>query len=449
MKPLKRPHLPLQDPRVQAQLSPDAPLCVALSGGADSVALLCLLSKDPSLSAVHVHHGIRGAEADRDEAFCRMLCQEHGIPLTVLHIDAPALARERGVGLETAARDGRYAAITAHMRERQIPLLVTAHHANDQLETMLQHLLRGSGTAGLGGIPACRPLGEELWVARPLLFCTHAQLEAYLAEIGQSYIEDSTNQQPCCTRNRLRLEVTPVLEELYPGGAPAAARCAASLQEDEAYFQELAADFLRREGNTPPLAALAALPRPIFARVMRRLLPEPPQRVHMDALLAFCGKATPHAALSLPGIRVAAEGGRLCITEQLPDAEAYDIVLHEGENPLPCAGLAVVLPKGSPLPQPSSSHHKYAVQISLCSAKISGELRARTLRPGDRIRACGVNRAVRRLPGSAVSVATRARMPLLADDKGVLACPFGKNHNIRDDAYSKTDCDLDVWLLFD
>lgn len=449
MKPLKQvlPHL--QDPRRLALLSADAPLCVALSGGADSVALLCLLLGDPLLSAVHVHHGIRGAEADRDEAFCRDLCQKQGIPLTVLHIDAPALAKERGVSLETAARDGRYEAIAAHMREKQLPLLVTAHHANDQLETMLQHLLRGSGAAGLGGIPACRPLCDGIWVARPLLFCTHGQLKAYLEEMGQSYIEDSTNHQPCCTRNRLRLEVAPTLEALYPGGAAAAARCAASLQEDEAYFEELAADFLRREGDSPTLSALAALPRPIFARVMRRLLPELPQRVHIDALLAFCQKATPHATLSLPGIRVAAEGGRLCTAKQTARVAEYDIVLQEGENPLPEGGLAVVLPKGSHRTQPSSIHHKYAVQISLCSAKINGELRARTLRPGDRLLACGVNRAVRRLPGSAVSAATRARMPLLADDNGVLACPFGKNHNIRDDAYSKTDCDLDVWLLFD
>ena len=435
----------LRDPRALASLPADAPLCVGLSGGADSVALLCLLAGDPLLSAVHVHHGIRGAEADRDADFCAALCQRLGIPLTVLHIDAPALAEERGIGLETAAREGRYAAITAHLRQNSIPLLVTAHHADDQLETLLQHLLRGSGLRGLSGIPACRPLAEGILVARPLLLVTHRELTAYLEKTGQSYVEDSTNGEACCTRNSLRLSVAPLLEALYPDGARAAARAAETLREDEDYLTALAREFIQKEGREPRLTALGALPRPVFARVMRELLPTAPAQVHIEALWSLCREATPHAALSLPHVRVAVTNGRLCMEGTATGPIDYDVALRSGENLLPAGNAVVLLPHGAPPPSPA--HHRFVVQIPLCTAKIKGALRARNLRPGDKLRAGGINRAVRRLAGPAVPLSTRAAMPLLCDDAGLVACPFGKN-NVRDDVYGKEGCDTDVYLLF-
>ena len=438
----------LKSPAALAGVPVTTPTCVALSGGADSVALLCLLSDLPALSAVHVHHGIRGAEADRDANFCRALCQKRGIPLTVLHIDAPALAKAWGVGIETAARDGRYQAITAHLKKNGIPLLATAHHADDQLETLLLHLLRGTGLRGLGGIPPCRPLDDGIFVVRPLLSLTHSDLTAYLREIGQSFVEDSTNSTPCCNRNRLRMEVAPLLEALYPDCARTVARAAETLREDEAYLSHLAEAFIASEGNSPTLSALAALPRPVFARVMRLLLPTCPQQVHIDALLDFCSKATPHAALSLPGVRVMAENGRFCKVEAKPVKAQYEITLHPGENSLPSGGAVWLLQPGEELPASSRADHNFVVQIPLCRDKIKGSLRARDLRAGDKLRSCGVNRAVRRLAGADVPLSTRATMPLLVDDEGVLACPFGKNHNVRDNAYAPDRSDLTAYLLF-
>ena len=190
-------------PRVIAGLEADAPLAVALSGGADSVALLHILTSEGQgrVHALHVHHGIRGAEADRDEQFCRLLCDRLGVPLCVVHTDVPALAREKGLGLESAARLARYDAFSAFLREQELPLLVTAHHADDQLETMLQHLMRGSGLRGLCGIPAYRALAHGA-VARPLLQVTKAQILAYCEENGLEFVQDSTNDEPCCPRNR-------------------------------------------------------------------------------------------------------------------------------------------------------------------------------------------------------------------------------------------------------
>ena len=441
-----------KDPRALAGSPTDAPLCVALSGGADSVALLSLLAADAHVCAVHVHHGIRGAEADRDADFCRALAKRLGVPLPVLSIAAPALARSRGVSLETAARDGRYEAITEHLKKENVPLLVTAHHADDQLETILQHLLRGSGLSGLCGIPACRPLGDGVLVARPLLTVTRAALRDYLAAAELAHVEDSSNSEGCCTRNRLRLEVLPVLSELYPAGIEAAARCAELLSEDEAYLDSLATDFIQKEGNEPHLSALAALPRPIFARVMRKLLPSPPERVHIEALAAFCQKATPHASLSLPSATVAAEGGKLTAVREPGSFADYEVVLSEGETPLPAVdGLAIVVRNGENCEIRPNNVYKYATRLSFCSAIINGKLSVRNRRAGDRIRSGGMHKAVRRLSGQEhLPLSVRGRMPLLADDSGILAIPFTAPRAVlRDGALKKgAPRDLTVYLFF-
>ena len=222
-------------PHVLAGVDASSCVAVAFSGGADSVALLHMLATatDARLTAVHVHHGIRGEEADRDAAFCERFAASLQIPFTLIRVDVPALAAVQKSGLETAAREARYAALSTYLEENKIPLLATAHHADDQLETLLQNLLRGSGLRGLCGIPVCRPLGSAL-VTRPLLQLTKAQLLEYCAQNGLEYVTDSTNTEGCCPRNRLRLEVLPILEEIRHGASAAAARCAASLAEDEA-----------------------------------------------------------------------------------------------------------------------------------------------------------------------------------------------------------------------
>ena len=451
-KQMPTPPPGFKDPRALAGLPKGTPLCVALSGGADSVALLSLLAADAHVCAVHVHHGIRGAEADRDADFCRALAKRLGVPLTVLSIDAPALARSRGVSLETAARDGRYEAITEHLKKENIPLLVTAHHADDQLETILQHLLRGSGLSGLCGIPACRPLAHGIQVVRPLLTVTREALRDHLEKAELSHVEDSTNQQSCCTRNRLRLEVLPVLSALYPAGVEAAARCAELLLEDECYLDSLAADFVQKEGNEPHLSALAALPRPIFARVMRKILPSPPERVHIEALAAFCQKAAPHASLSLPCATVAAENGRLTVVREPSAFADYEVVLREGETPLPeIGGLAIVARSGENCEIRPNNIYKYATRLSFCSAIINGKLSVRNRRAGDRIRSGGMHKAVRRLSGQEhLPLSVRGRMPLLADDSGILAIPFTAPRAVlRDGALKKgAPRDLTVYLFF-
>ncbi len=437
----------LRDPHELACLPQDTPIAVALSGGADSVALLSLLRDRKNLVAVHVHHGIRGAEADRDAAFCRALATSLAVPFYLLQIDAPAVARETGESLETAAREARYAAITALMREKNIPLLATAHHADDQLETMLQHLLRGSGTRGLCGIPACRSLGEGLLVVRPLLAVPKAALLDYLQTEGLSYVTDSTNGELCCQRNFLRLRVLPLLAELQPNAPRMAARCAEALAGDEQYLDGLAAEFLAREGNEPHIAALRELPQPILVRVMQRLLPEPPSAVHLTAIRALFDSKKPHASLSLPPKTVLrTENGRLTVIKAAKtDKGSYQILLCHGENEIKSADALVILGGvGETIGNDLAERYRYHTTLTLCSAAVKGELLVRRREIGDVIYAGGMHKAVRRLAALRhLPPDVRARMPLLADDCGILAIPFGPT---RDRA--RKNADLKVAIYF-
>lgn len=433
-------------PHLLADLPAEAPVAVALSGGADSVALLLLLHEHPSLTAVHVHHGIRGDEADRDLAFCRALTERLAIPLHVLYVDAPARARETGKSLETAAREARYEAISALLEREQIPLLATAHHADDQLETMLQHLLRGSGLRGLCGIPACRALTNGIFVVRPLLTVPKADILAFLAKKGQDFVTDSTNAELCCQRNQLRHRVLPLLSALQPDAAAIAARCAEALAEDEAYLDSLAADFLTKAEGQLQAAALAALPSPILVRVMHRILPEPPTAKQLSAIKNLLKTSRPHAALSLGGgMQLALNRGLLTVTKEYRSpVPPYEQPLALGENLIEAANAAVyLLPIGTP-PPAHEAHYSFTATAELCSAAVKGALLARPRKAGDTIFHGGMHKAVRRLASTAhLSPSLRARMPLLADDGGILAVPFGP---VRDGARSNPD--LVVYFCF-
>lgn len=216
---------------------PDGALVLcALSGGRDSMALLHLLSALSQrgafrLAAAHYNHRLRST-ADRDERFVRDWCQSCGIPLFCGSGDVRAFAREAGTSLEDAARTLRYRFLEETAAALGASRIATAHHQEDNAETVLLHLLRGSGLRGLGGIPPAR--GK---IVRPLLDASRADIDAYIARHHIPYVEDETNAAPFCARNRLRLEVMPLLEELFPGCASRIASAGALLREEDQYLQ--------------------------------------------------------------------------------------------------------------------------------------------------------------------------------------------------------------------
>lgn len=231
--------------RVQAAMMdlepcwPGKRVIAGVSGGADSVALLCCLhALAPALGyglyAAHLHHGIRGAAADEDLAFVAELCQRLEVPLYQERLDVPAMAK--GGSLETAARDARYGFFQRALTAFSGDYVALAHHQQDQGETLLMHLFRGSGLKGLCGMAPRR--GPYI---RPLLGLRRQELEAYLRSLGQPWRTDATNLLPDGgTRNRIRLVLLPyVAQYINPEVDQALARTAASLAQDEAYLLSL------------------------------------------------------------------------------------------------------------------------------------------------------------------------------------------------------------------
>lgn len=248
-------------------------IAVGVSGGADSVALLRFLAAlrpqfGWDLVVCHIHHGLRGAEADRDECFVRALAEQLGLPCAVSRIDAAALALRDHISVEEAGRTARYAffAQTAGEGGR----IATAHTLDDSIETVLMNLVRGTGLRGLCGIPRIR--GN---IVRPLLDCTRAEVEDYLGALGQPYRTDSTNLTDDYTRNRIRHDILPRLCALNPNFPGAMARMLPRLAAQQALTDCLAAQSaqqlhaacggLSRQG-------LSALPEPVCDRLLLRLL---------------------------------------------------------------------------------------------------------------------------------------------------------------------------------
>ena len=244
----------------------------ALSGGADSAALVLGLSelqkngRIARLCAAHLHHGIRGERADADEAFSRELCASLGVPFFSAHADVPAIAASQNVSVELAARNERYAFLRRVQKEQGLSVIALGHHRDDQAETLLLHLLRGSGTDGLAGM---RLRNGDL--IRPMLYTGKDEILAYLDACGQPYCTDETNLVADATRNRIRLHVMPALETVNPAAKRALARTAELTAEDADYLNELADRALAACGTDR--RRLAALDRPIRLRVLKRLLP--------------------------------------------------------------------------------------------------------------------------------------------------------------------------------
>lgn len=193
-----------------SMLTPNEKVVVALSGGADSTALLiCLLKLGYSVEAVHVNHNLRGDESLRDENFCRNLCERLGVTLFVENVDVKAYCKQAKTSLEEGARHLRYQAIGKYTNGVK---LATAHNLNDCFETTLFNLTRGCSLSGILGIP---PVRDN--VIRPLIRCTRHEIESFLMSIGQPWVTDSTNLIPDCSRNIIRLEVVPKLLEINNG----------------------------------------------------------------------------------------------------------------------------------------------------------------------------------------------------------------------------------------
>ncbi len=375
---------------------------VALSGGADSVALLhSLLSLQNELSitvnAAHLNHGIRGEEADRDEAFVKKLCLELNVPLVCEKVDIPAIAKEKHISLELAAREVRYDFL---MRTTD-GLIATAHTASDNAETLLFNLTRGSGIKGLCGIPSKR---ERL--IRPLILCSRADIEKYCCENGLSFVTDSTNLTDDYTRNKIRHNAVAVLKEINPSFEDAVSRTVSALTEDNAALDFFASELLFKTLSGEGLlteslkTAPSAVAKRVIVKYVEALFSELTlDYFHINALYDICingGKTSlPHKLYGIvkDGILTLNDGQN----ENLPEFFVEFVKVEKVNNLL-------------------------SIDLIDCD-KIVGDLKLRTRREGDTIRLKnrGCTKTLNKLfTENKVPNSLRDVIPVVCDDEGVV-----------------------------
>lgn len=391
-------------------------LC-AVSGGADSMCLLHLLcASGADVVAAHYEHGIRGEESRRDARFVENWCAERGIKCVVGHGDVPGYAQAHGLGTEDAARRLRYEFLQSTAQEHGCGLIATAHNADDNAETLIFNLTRGSGALGLRGIPARRDN-----IIRPLLGVSRAQIEKYNVENGIEHIEDSTNSSDDYSRNLIRHKVMPVLRQINPALSDAAGRTAELLGRDEDCLSSIASGFIEknlRDGSLPT-KELCALHPAIASRVLRQLLGTGLTMEQTDAALRLCS-GTGVRSLDITGRRLVCDQGRLYLSATESVTIPERAVIPGTVMDLPETGLRM-----------STEFTEYREEINglfktyyIKYENISSAVTCTGRRPGDRMRPLGrgCTKSLKSLFMEAgFSQHQRDTAPVLRDDKGILA----------------------------
>lgn len=365
----------------------DTVVC-AVSGGADSMALLwCMWLERENLGitveAAHFNHHLRGAESDRDEAFVREFCGRHDIPLHV----GGAQVEPGKKGLEAAAREARYAFLRSLKGT-----VATAHTADDNAETVLMHLIRGTGLRGLGGITPVQP-----GLIRPMLDVTRAEVEAFLAENWIGHVEDSSNESEAFLRNRVRHQVMPLLLHENHSLPENLSAMAQRLRFDEAALENMS----QAEPDVEALRSMEpALRRRALERFLRQSGVKEPEAKHIVQAenLVLCGN--PSAYARFPGGVIL----RRCYGRLEAGTEAVTLE----ERPLE-AGESVDLPQ-------------IGLRVTCVRAEgVRGELKVRGRQPGDRITLPGGTKSLKKLLiDRKIPQHLRGAIPVVADEEGVL-----------------------------
>ena len=383
--------------RVHNMVQPGDTVICAVSGGADSMALLWAMEllKDKlgiRLEAAHFNHHLRGEESDRDAAFVKAFCNAHNIPL---HMgEGNVKAGEKG--LEAAARNARYAFLQSLSGK-----IATAHTADDNAETVLMHLIRGTGLKGLGGIS---PVRET--IIRPMLTVTRQEVLAFLEEQGISHVNDSSNEEDDFLRNRIRHHVMPLFRQENPSIGENLSATALRLRQDEEMLDALAQP-------TTDVAALRELPPAIQTRVLGKLLSgfgvKEPEGTHIKLLRRVVYSENPSAYGAFPGnVTVGRHYNKLVKLENAAALGVYSLNCP-GQTEIPELGAVVTCRK------PAQNPVGFLVRFY-------GNPVLRSRAEGDTITLSGGTKTLKKLfIDKKIPAAQRNRIPVIADDLGVAA----------------------------
>ena len=387
--------------REQHMLSAGDEVVCAVSGGADSVALLFAMyllapKLQITVKAAHFNHGLRGAESDRDEEFVKVFCSQYDIPVVVGRGEIKAGKK----GLEASAREARYAFFAALSGK-----IATAHTADDNAETVLMHMIRGSGLKGLGGITPVR--GN---VIRPMLCITRREVLEFLEEYHLSYVQDSSNDTDAFLRNRLRHHVMPQLIAENPQLAVNLSAAAMRLREDERYLS-----FQASTHYTEKVEELRKMPQPIRRRVIAGFLSnngvkEPSaEQIESAENLLFASRSTAVVQYA-GGVRIGRRDGRLVRVFDECGFEQMNISCP-GEVELPQLGIRITC---VPAHAPELKTDSFTVQPA-------GQLTVRPRCSGDSMRLSGGTKTLKKLfIDKKIPSYKRSCIPVIADESGVL-----------------------------
>lgn len=414
-------------------------ILVAFSGGKDSLCLLALLKSCSEkmgfiLGACHVHHGIRGKEADEDLFFCRDFCEKHGISFHEKKLDVPGFAKEHSLGLEEGARILRYDALEEVAEKEGYDKIATAHTASDQAETVLFRIIRGSGFAGTKGMAAKRDR-----IIRPLLPFYTEEVLSFLKEKDLLFKVDSTNCDILFSRNRIRTNILPEMKEINPSVENALVRFGTLSTWQDEMVRDLCDFWERKEGVFPesgkiPLSALRPLIKkqsgyPLLYEIFSRMAKK--EKIVIDferfaALLSLINQENEGKLIEIcSGFCFSIEKDDLLFfkNDKKPCRIPYQVKLRLGENLLKSvnADLTVSDKRCGKV----ENINKNLLIIHAAFDKIEGNLFARNLQSGDKVSIGKMTRSVKKLLLEAgINAKERALVPIVCDEKGIIWIPF-------------------------
>lgn len=410
-------------------------VCCALSGGADSVALLILLSElsedmDFSLKAVHINHLLRSEESFRDEDFCKKLCEKMNVPLTVFRRDAAAFSHSLGESVETGAREMRYKIF----EELPTDKICTAHNLDDNAETLIFRMARGTGLKGLTGIPPVR--GK---IIRPLLFCTRKEIESFLAKRGQDYVTDSTNLTDDYARNKIRHRIIPAMSEICVGFPDNVTHLTLSLSEDEDFLMSTA---LNHKNDDLRTLHPAVRKRVIILHLKKQGITVSKQQVEAVENILNGGKITFGKTV------LRSRDGKLYFTEKEAEEEILpQNIEKEGEYAFSSDKIVIISKINSEKMNKAQIINKNSTTDLLDYDKIKGSIVLRNRLRADKIKPVGDKhtREIRKLLQEKLPPWEREKSAVLTDDEGVIWSEhFGIADRVKPDSDSENLLKIDI-----
>ena len=359
---------------------------------------------------------LRGEESDGDQAFVEEYCHKHGIPLQLGREDVAYYSHEHHIGPEEAARQCRYAFF--HSLEGKI---ATAHNADDHLETVLMHLIRGSGLRGLCGIP---PKREN--IVRPLLWATREEILAYLKEEGLTYREDSSNLSLSYTRNRLRHQILPLLRKENPEIAHGVLQQSRLLRAEDGFLDDMARDLLQKDPTGAySILPLLSAPDPLEKRALRLMvgkhLEQDVSLVHIEALQKLLRSSNPSAQVDLPrGLTVCRSYDKVYFRQEAPSTLSEIPLQVPGETVIPGSPWKIYCKIQKNFIKMTNTPFHFAIRYDMISASV---LQIRSRQTGDRLGLSdGHSKSLKKLMiDRKIPRQDRDLLPVITDGRAVLA----------------------------